>query len=494
MKNVRMRNLWNLFGVGMLNRWQRALAVVLVCAATTTTVPAQVVVTFKNLANFDLTDGNEPNGLVQGVDGNFYGTTDLGGANSCNCGVIFKITPGGNLSALYSFSGPDGEFPAAGLTLGSDGNFYGTTSSGGSNQGGTVFQFNPSTKAVTVLYNFPETTVDGEYPEAALVLGSDGNFYGTTSGGGKYSSGVVFKITPSGALTTLYSFCKKGYPCTSDGMEPETSLMQLLGGPFYGTTNSGGEHMSGTLFAINPTTKALVKLYDFESAPSSGLVQGSKGELYGTSGYGGAYGYGSIYEIGYLGGTPTTIYSFCQQQPCTDGENPTGQLLIGTDGNLYGTTYSGGTGDGAIYLINPTGIGFTPLHNFAGTDGLNPASGMIEATSGILYGTTTGGGTSTACSGQPCGTVFSLTSNALHRFIETVPIAGPVGPSPVIILGNGLTGATSVTFNGTAATFSVTSPTEITATVPSGATTGRVKVVTSAGKTLTSNVAFVVTP
>ncbi|HXZ40746.1 MAG TPA: choice-of-anchor tandem repeat GloVer-containing protein, partial [Terriglobales bacterium] len=178
MKSVRMTNLRNLFGVGVLNRWQRALAVVLVCAATTTTVPAQVVVTFKNLANFDLTNGEEPNGLAQGVDGNFYGTTDLGGANSCNCGVIFKITPGGNLSALHSFTGAgegaDGGYPGAGLTLGPDGNFYGTTSSGGPNEGGTVFQFNPSTKAVTVLWSFPNANGDGEYPEGALALGSDG--------------------------------------------------------------------------------------------------------------------------------------------------------------------------------------------------------------------------------------------------------------------------------------------------------------------------------
>ncbi len=477
MKRMQVADLRNLFRAGKLARWQRALTVAVVCAGTA--MMAQTP-----LASFNGTDGNEPNGLAQGTDGNFYGTTQLGGAK--NLGAIFRITPSGRLGALLSFSGTDGSYPNAGLTLGLDGNFYGTTGSGGVNEGGTVFQFNPSTRKLTVLWNFPSGKGDGSEPQASLVLGADGNFYGTTALGGKYSSGMVFKITPSGTLTSLYSFCEEGYPCQATGMQPEASLVQLAGSPFYGTTREGGEHMSGTIFQITPTG-TLTKVYDFENSPSSGLV--SEGtHLYGTAGYGGAYGYGWIYEIGYLGGPPATIYSFCSQTGCPDGEDTAGQLLLGSDDNLYGTTYFGGSdNDGVAYEFNLSTNAFTTMHSFVGSDGLNPASGMIEATSGVLYGTTTGGG----ANGD--GTVFSLRSSTLHGFIESVPIAGPVAAN-VIILGNNLTDATSVTFNGTDAIFRAVSNAEITATVPSGATTGKVKVVTSTGKTLTSNVEFWVTP
>ncbi len=475
MNRVQIANFRNLLRAGKLARWRRVLTVALVCAGTA--VMAQIP-----LASFNGTDGNEPNGLAQGEDGNFYGTTRMGGADACNCGVIFEITPSGTLSSLYSFDGSaaDGSYPNAGLTLGPDGNFYGTTISGGSHEDGTVFQFNPSTAKEKVLWNFAGTP-DGQGPVGALVLGSDGNFYGTTTNGGENGSGMVFKITRNGHLAAVYSFCSEGYPCMTTGMEPEASLIQLAGGPFYGTTYSGGEHMSGTIFQVTPAG-TLNKLYDFESAPSSGLVLDTGGALYGTIGFP-----GSIYEIGYLGGTLNTICTF-GEAPCNEGEETAGQLLIGNDGNLYGTTpYGGSDNDGIAYQVSPSGTGFAVLHSFAGSDGVNPVSGMIEATSGVLYGTTSSGG----ANGD--GTVFSLTSPTLHRFVETIPIAGPVATN-VIVIGNNLTGATSVTFNGKAANFSVVSNTEITATVPSGATAGKVGVVTSTGKTLTSNVEFWVTP
>jgi uncharacterized repeat protein (TIGR03803 family) len=478
MKKVRVANLGNLLGSAVSIRWQRDLALILACAAMATSVMAQIP-----LASFNGTDGNQPNGLVQGVDGNFYGTTLTGGANLCSCGVIFKITASGTLSSLYSFgsSSADAMYPNAGLTLGSDGNLYGTTNSGGSNEGGTVFQFNPVTMTEKILWNFPMYKGDGQEPLGGLALGADGNFYGTTSLGGEHTSGMVFKITPSGVLTPLYSFCAESYPCFTTGSNPEATLALVDGAVFYGTTYSGGEHMSGTIFAISPTG-TYTKLYDFESAPSSGLLLGTGGRLYGTIGFP-----GSIYEIGYLGGTLTTICTFGGEPPCDDGEETAGPLLLGGDGNLYGTTlYGGSDNDGIAYRISPAGSGFTVLHSFDNSDGLNPATGMIEATSGILYGTTSGGG----ANGD--GTVFSLAVRSLSPFAETVPIAGRVG-SLVLILGSNLSGATTVTFNGTSAKFEVETSTEILARVPSGATSGKVEVITPGGS-LNSNVAFTVIP
>ncbi len=237
---------------------ERGLVISLLCLVAAVASRAQ---TFTTLHSFDGTDGAVPNGLVQGADGNFYGTTGVGGAiNPCSadgdpgCGTIFQITPTGTLTTLHSFSGSDGANPAAGLIQGSDGKFYGTTSFGGI--AGTIFSIIPGRTPVT-LYNFCSQTncTDGSNPAATLVQGSDGNFYGTTSRGGASDSGTVFKITPSGTLTTLYSF---------DGTtaaNPSAALVQSSDGNFYGTTISGGalgcgpsnpEGDCGTIFKISP--------------------------------------------------------------------------------------------------------------------------------------------------------------------------------------------------------------------------------------------------
>ena len=170
-------------------------------------------------------------GLVQGSDGNFYGTTYVGGANGD--GTVFKTTPSGTLTTLYSFAGSDGDTPVAGLVQSRDGNFYGTTSAGGVNDGGTVFKITPS-GTLTTLYSFAGNGSDGANPFAELVQGSDGNFYGTTLSGGENNDGTVFKITPSGTLTTLYSFAG------SDGDQAYAGLVQGSDGNFYGTTYAGG--------------------------------------------------------------------------------------------------------------------------------------------------------------------------------------------------------------------------------------------------------------
>jgi uncharacterized repeat protein (TIGR03803 family) len=206
------------------------------------------------------TDGASPGaGLVQGSDGNFYGTTSAGGPTSANCpdgcGTVFRISLSGSYTSLYAFVGSpnDADFPVAVLVQGSDGNFYGTTESGGTSNfesrvtnGGTVFRISPG-GSETVLYSFVGALIDGYSPEAGLVQGSDGNFYGTAFGGGTNNLGIVFRISPGGGYTNLYTFA--GYP--NDGSHPVAGLVQGSDGNFYGTTEDGGTNDSGTVFKFS---------------------------------------------------------------------------------------------------------------------------------------------------------------------------------------------------------------------------------------------------
>ena len=272
-------------------------------------VGAQAAVVFTTLYSFTGgNDGANPEAaLVQGSDGNFYGTTSGGGAYTNQygqgLGTVFKISTNGALASLYSFTGTnDGATPYAGLVQGSDGNFYGTTESGGAHtnqygQGlGTVFKISAN-GAFTSLYSFTGGN-DGEYPYAGLVQGSDGSFYGTTEYGGTNGYGTVFKISAKGAYTHLYSFGG------NDGANPEAALVQGSDGYFYGTTRGGGSYGpygGGTVFRIT-TTGALSTLYSFTGGndgaqPFAGLVQGSDGNFYGTTAYGGQGGAGTVFKL-----------------------------------------------------------------------------------------------------------------------------------------------------------------------------------------------------
>ncbi len=446
--------------------------------------------TFNSLLSFQGTDGAFPYyvSLVQGENGNLYGTTAGYGEPITNgYGNVFEITPTGTLTALYSFCSEtnctDGKEPMAGLVQATNGNFYGTTSRGGANGYGTVFQVTPSGK-LTTLYSFCLQTgcTDGEYPEAALLQAANGYFYGTTLYGGANGYGTVFEITPAGKLNTLHSF---EY---SDGASPYAGVIQARNGNFYGTTSQGGANGNyGTVFEITPAG-TLTTLYSFCSqtncadgeSPYGGLVQATNGNLYGTTVQGGANSEGTVFEIT-AAGKFTTLHSF----DSTDGEYPYAGLVQATDGNFYGTTYAGGASFyGTVFEITPAGE-LTTLHSFDDTDGSAPFAGMVQATRGSFYGVTFEGGTDTD------GTVFSL-SVGLGPFVQTLPSTGKVGAN-VIILGTDLTGATNVSFNGTAATFTVASGSKITTAVPTGATTGTVEVTTPKG-TLKSNVAFQVKP
>ncbi len=243
-------------------------------------------------------DGAYPrDGLVQGTDGNFYGTTD---------GTVFKITPSGTLITLHSFAGSDGRGCWAGLVQASDGNFYGTTPYGGASDHGTIFKITAS-GALTTLYSFcsQSNCADGRMPlNGELVQAWDGNFYGTTYAGGASDHGTIFKITASGALTTLYSFCSQSN--CADGTFPLDGLVQASDGNFYGTTPYGGTSQNcgsygcGTVFKITPSGM-LTTLHSFDggdgATPYARLIQANDGNFYGTTEEVGAFGNGTVFRL-----------------------------------------------------------------------------------------------------------------------------------------------------------------------------------------------------
>jgi uncharacterized repeat protein (TIGR03803 family) len=482
-----------------LSGLKTAGAVCVLCAPAALVSPAQ---TLKTRVVFSQTNGANPDmPPIQGLDGDLYGTTADGGVNGGG-GTVFKITPIGALTMLHSFCAQinctDGADPS-GLVLAADGHFYGTTNGGGLNYScsfngcGTVFNIT-SSGTFTSLHNFDGG--DGSAPFGGLLSAADGNFYGTTSSGGANDScslfgyagcGTVFKITPDGTLTTLHSFDD------TDGEYPSAALAQDRDGNLYGTTSYGGSGKAcvdgcGTVFKITPDG-ALTTVYSFNGTdganPAAALVLATDGDFYGTTPNGGTEGYGTVFKIT-PGGKLTTLHNF----PSDDGSNPEGGLVQATDGNLYGTTTNGGSsvacpyGCGTIFKISEGGT-LTTLLNFDYLNGDHPVGALFQATHGAFFGTTFFGG------GNDNGTIFSL-SVGLGPFVETLPISGKVGMG-VGILGNNLKGATSVTFNGTPAAFTVESGSLIKTTVPTGATTGRVQVVTPTG-TLSSNVPFRVAP
>jgi uncharacterized repeat protein (TIGR03803 family) len=309
-----------------------------------------------------------------------------------------------------------------------------------------------------------------------MVQATDGNFYGTTNFGGTRDDGTVFKITAAGILTTLHSFDH------TDGFLPNGGVVQATNGNFYGTTLYGGTKDFGTVFEIT-SAGTLTSLFSFDDTdgnnPIGGLVQGTDGNFYGTTNFGGngvdcQTSCGTIFKIT-AGGTLTTLYNFSTSQ---GPYGPYSSLIQGTDGNFYGTTQAN-----MVFQITPAGV-LTQLFSFDFFDGFEPLDALVQGTNGNFYGTTYQG-----ASGY--GTVFSL-SMGLGPFVETRPISGKVG-AKVTLLGNNLNGSTAVTFNGVPAVFKIVSNSEITTTVPSGATTGKVEVTTS-NKTLKSNVAFRVVP
>ncbi len=432
--------------------------------------------TLTTLLNFDGANGAFPyqTSLIQGTDGNFYGTDIEGGIY--DQGTVFEVTGGGTLTTLYTFCSQinctDGAEPEAGLVQATNGNFYGTTVVGGANGNGTIFEITPAGQ-LTTLYSFCSQTgcPDGANPEAELVQGTDGNLYGTTTYGGITEScdscGTVFKITLAGQLTTLHSF-----DYVDDGAFPQAGLVQATNGNFYATTNVGGANgdADGTVFEITPAGQ-LTTLYAFcqtdctdGAEPQAGLVQATNGNLYGTTQFGGTNFNGTVFEIT-LAGQLSTLYSFCSQANCSDGVSPFAGLIQATDGNLYGTTYYGGTygacsgGCGTAFEITPAGQ-LTTLYSFGLTDGAHPAGGLLQA-NGSLYGTTSLGGT------RFDGTIFSLPLAQLG-----ISLSCPTGTAQV---GAAYSSALTATGGVAPYTFSITNgslPPGLTLNNSTGAVTG----------------------
>jgi len=374
--------------------------------------------TFTSLHSFTggSTDGAFPEaGLVQGTDGNFYGTTagfaNLGSVSfGATTGTIYRITSNGTFTNLYSFTGgSDGGNPQAALIQGFDGNFYGTTA-GFANLGsasfnsstGTVFRIS-SSGFFTNLYSFTGSygTSDGANPHAALVQGTDSNFYGTTWAGGSNGVGTVFRISSNGNLTNLYSFTGG-----SDGNTPQAGLVQGFDGSFYGTTVYGGDFGGGNVYRIT-SLGIPTNLYSFTFGsdgyyPQAGLVQGSNSNFYGTILNGGDAGWGTVFWIS-SSGTLSTIYPFTGGN---DGGAPDAGLIRGSDGSFYGTTlYGGAYGSGTVFGITSSGV-FTNLYSFTGgSDGGFPQAALVQGRDGNFYGTTVYGGL------YGSGTVFKVAAN-----------------------------------------------------------------------------------
>lgn len=485
---------------GMLSTF---CTLILLCTAATL---ASASPTFQALVSFNGTNGSDASyyNLVQGVDGDLYGTTQVGG--TYNEGTVFKIDSAGNLTTLWNFCQangcPDGNHPAAGLTIVTGGNLYGTTYYGGANGAGTVFKITPD-GVLTTVHSFCNdpiggSCIDGANPAAQLLLAADGNLYGTTVLGGTggcpgcHGGGTAFKIGLSGAFHKIHDFCTGS--CTDYG-NPSNPLMQASDGNFYSEIYGRYAYYPGNIFRMTRAGKVSL-LYTFCKLnnctdgvfPSGGLAQGANGNLYGTTSGGGQYGNGEFLEITTTGAL-TVLHSFGNAQGNLGNTSNSG-IILGFDGNFYGVTSAGGTGNcvfgcGTVFSMTPTGS-LTTLYSLNGNPDGNGPWGLVQDTSGPLYGTTLSGGASNI------GTVFTL-ANGLGPFVKPVTIIGKVGAA-VTILGTNLTGATAVSFGGGAANFTVNGTgTAISTSVPSGAETGLISVTTPSG-TLSSNAAFTVIP
>ena len=442
--------------------------------------------TYTDLVNFTQFAhvGSSP---IQATDGNFYG---MSGGGVYGRGAMFRMTPTGELSLLYSFCAQpkcaDGETSAISPVLGSDGNLYGI-SAGGATGYGTFFKLTLDGQ-LTTLYNFCSTgeciSADAISGVKGLMQASDGNFYGTTYEFGTSNLGTIFQITPGGKFKVLHNFCS--LTNCADGESPQSAPIQGTDGNFYGTATYGGTKNGGVIYKLTPSGVYTV-LHNFCFAPNcadgwqpDSIVQDASGDFLGVTSNGGNYGAGIAFKLTSTGHY-TPLHSFSPSAVL-----PLWGAALGSDGNLYGRTMGSGLlNSGTLFEVTPSGA-YTNLWTF--TDcltGCDPFyGGLYQGTNGVFYGTTIGGGTYSA------GTVFAL-ANGLGPLVETNPTMGKVGTS-VLILGNNLTGSTSVSFNGVAADFTVESDTYIKARVPAGASTGFVSVGTPNG-TLKSNPQFVVT-
>ena len=476
----------------------RFLAVLIVTvAASSMAIHAQ---TYTPLYTYPQTNrGNTgilPAGMfAQGRDGAMYTTDAYNGTSTA--GTVFKMSTSGQPTTVYNFCPQtgckDGQYPLGGVALGFDGNLYGTTQGGGANAAGTVFKVTP-TGTLTKLHDFANGT-DDSVPIFPTLQGQDGNSYGVSVGQYVGQYGAFYKITSAGTFSAPFDFN------FGDGSNPNLPT-QGTDGNFYGTTLLGGtpacsgyQSGCGVVYQLTTAGKETV-LWNFKgffsqdgALPEGALVQGNDGNFYGATREGGdssrcGGGCGTVFKITPAGAL-TILHNFTG---APDGAYPDTGLTLGTDGNFYGVTSAGGKfNDGSLFEVTPAGVE-TIVYNFCSVascaDGFNPETPMVQHTNGKFYGNTTGNSIG--------GSVFYSLDMGLKPFAGLVIWSGKVGKT-VEILGQGFTGTTKVSFNGTSATFSVVNDTFLTASVPAGATTGFVAVTTPGG-VLKSNRKFLVTP
>jgi len=398
-------------------------------------------------------DGVSPVGLIAASDGNFYGTTV--GQLGLNFGTVFRLTPAGELATLFAFDGTGGIGPLGKLFEATDGNFYGETYNGPTGSG-TIFRISP-TGTHSVVYTFSalggsSINADGARPAGGLIQASDGNFYGNTQSGGQHSWGVIFKLTPAGALTVLHDFDVSASGGGFGGT-PWGGLVEAPDGYLYGTTQLGGDFGYGSVFRISKDGD-FATLFSFRAigvagnnnggSPLGGLIVGSDGNLYGTTSAGGQFRGGSGFEFGTIyritpAGEMTILYTFVHAE---DGAIPVAELSTRGDGILYGVTNNAGAyNSGTVFRINEDGSSFASLYSFGETayplpyaDGNCAFAGIVPATDGVLYGTTEFGGyeVNGGCYGM--GIAYKLDPPAIlpSASITVTPSAFVVGGSATL--------------------------------------------------------------
>jgi uncharacterized repeat protein (TIGR03803 family) len=379
--------------------------------------------TFTKLHDFNGTDGYEPRSeLTLGPDGALYGSTSGGGefgypspnGRPPGFGTLFRLETNGTFTKLHDFNSIDGDGPFAALVVGPDGAFYGSTAGGGTYGHGTLFRLRTD-GTFTKLHDFND--VDGDVPAAALAVGPDGAFYGSTEDGGIYDRGTLYRVQSNGVFTKLHDF---NY---TDGTYPSAALVVGPDGALYGSTIYGGTSAAGTLFRLQ-TNGRFNKLNDFNysnGANPGALVVGPDGALYGSTESGGARGYGTLFRLG-TDGHFTQLHDF---DSGTDGSGPSGALMVGQDGALYGSTGGGGTGGHGTLFRLQTGGAFTKLHDFNGTDGSTPLQ-MTLGPDGAFYGPTLA---------RESGSLFRLQTNG--AFINLYNFSATEGntPSAPLVVG-----------------------------------------------------------
>lgn len=454
------------------SNWNRAQRLALACALLTVFAAASLhAQAYQDLYDLGCIGGCSPidsGRLTQGVDGNLYGTTEFGGTN--NDGALFFATPSGSSAPLFYFDGAkSGANPVGALTLAStDGNFYGTTSSGGKFGFGTLFRFNASTLKLNVLHHFSST--EGS-PLVAPIEAKDKRLYGTTV------AGTLYRVTlPNGPFTILPNTVPQ---------EPLGPLFQASDGFLYGTTELGGTNNLGTIFrmATNGTIKIIHNFTGLDgSNPAGPLVQGKDGNLYGTTQHGGAAtdDTGTVFKLTLPSLVFSTLFSFDPfnlDATNVAGAFPFAGLLQGPDGNFYGSATNGGANTaGTLFQITPGGV-FTKLFDLdsAVANGALPETTLMEHTNGVFYGLTSGGGSFAS------GEFYSLTLPKVNVNITLCCNWWVILDQPVTILGQGLRGAVAVNFGSVAAQFQPGSDTFLTAFVPSGAIDAPVSVTLATG-------------